>query len=286
MHSRLEALLAGTAVGFLLLLHARNAGLIAGLVVVALRALRRGRHWPDRGALAAFVGGAAVLFAIRTAVTYYFWGTWLTTPHARLGAVSGLQPMAAESLARIVGWLFDQEHGLLPYAPIYLLVPAGWFALRRRDRELGTDVTILVGAYVAVMTMPFLNAHGWRGGWTPAARFLVPVAPFLAILAFSAVAQVLRLPVIVLALVGLQIVLDAILWQYPGLLWNDGIGISALLKFLDGGTGRLSAYVPSIVPPLPVRTVAMVVVAAACWLLLTAWITRPTLTRPRNQRSG
>ena len=127
-------------------------------------------------------------------------------------------------------------------------------------------------AYVAVMTMPILNAHGWRGGWTPAARFLVPVAPFLAILAFSAVAHMRRLPVIVLAVVGLQVCLDAILWQYPGLLWNDGIGTSALLKFLDRGTGRLSSYVPSIFPPLPARTVALVAGASACWLLFTAWL--------------
>jgi hypothetical protein len=278
-HSRLKASLAGAATGFLLLLHARNAGLIAGLLIVALRCLRRAATFsqrPDRGVLAAFIGGALVLFAVRTGVTYHFWGTWLTTPHARLGAVSGLPPMAGESITRIVGWLFDQEHGLLAYAPIYLLAPAGWFALRRRDRELCTDITILVAAYVAVMTMPILNAHGWRGGWTPAARFLVPVAPFLAILAFSAVARLRRLPVIVLAIVTLQVCLDAILWQYPGLLWNDGTGSSALLKFLDRGTGQLSSYVPSIFPPLPARTVAIVAGALAFWLLFTGWVTRLT----------
>jgi hypothetical protein len=274
--SRLQALAAGGAVGFLLLLHARNAGLIVGLAIVILR---RARHWTDRRVPAAFIVGAAVLFAVRTGVTYHFWGTWLTTPHARLGAVSGLQPMAAESITRIAGWLFDQEHGLLPYAPIYLLVPAGWLALRRRDRALGADITIIVGAYVAVMTMPFLNPHGWRGGWTPAARFLVPVAPFLAILAFAAVAHMRRLPVVVLAIVAVQVCLDAVLWQYPGLLWNDGVGTSALLEFLDGGTGRLSSYAPSIFPPLPVRTVAIVAVALACWVLLTVRLTSPLRTQ-------
>ena len=72
---------------------------------------------------------------MRTAVKYHFWGTWLTTPHAGLGDVIGWQPFVTESATRLVGWLFDQEHGLLPYAPIYLLVPAGWLALWKRDRD-------------------------------------------------------------------------------------------------------------------------------------------------------
>jgi hypothetical protein len=91
-----------------------------------------------------------------------------------------------------------------------------------------------VGAYVGVMTMPMRNAHGWRGGWTPAARFLVPVAPFLAILTFAAVAHLRRLPAIVLAIAGVQVCLDAFLWQHPGLLWNDGFGTSTFLRYLDG----------------------------------------------------
>jgi len=251
--------------------HARNAGLIVGLIVVlALRA----RRWPNRGPIVTFLVGAAALFAMRTAVNYYFWGTWITTPHERFGTVDGLQPFVVESLTRVAGWLFDQEHGLLPYAPIYLLAPAGWFALWKRNRELCVDLTIVVVAYVGVMTMPVLNAHGWRGGWTPAARFLVPVAPFLAILAFAAVAHLRRLPAIVLAIAGVQVGLDALLWQHPGLLWNDGIGTSALLTFLDRGTGWLSSYVPSVFTPVDGLTIALVAIASVGWLLLTAWLSR------------
>lgn len=268
---RLQALLAGAATGYLLLVHARNVGLIAGLMIlVALRA----RRWADRGLIVAFMGGAAVLFAARTGVTYHFWGTWLTTPQARLGTVEGLQPFVAESVTRVAGWLFDQEHGLLPYAPIYLLAPAGWFALWKRDRELCAEISILVGAYVGVMTMPMLNAHGWRGGWTPAARFLVPIAPFVAVLTFAAVAHLRRLPAIVLVIASVQVCLDALLWQHPGLLWNDGIGTSALLKFLDRGTGWLSSYVPSVSTPVDGLTVALVAITSIGWLLLTAWLMR------------
>jgi hypothetical protein len=268
---RLQALLAGAATGYLLLVHARNVGLIAGLMILAVW---RARRWSDRGLIVAFMCGAAALFAVRTGVNYHFWGTWITTPHERFGTVAGWEPLVAESATRITGWLFDQEHGLLPYAPIYLLAPAGWLALWKGDRELCVELSILVGAYVGVMTIPVLNAHGWRGGWSPAARFLVPVAPFLAILTFAAVAHLRRLPAIVLAIAAVQVCLDALLWQDPHLLWNDGFGTSAFLKYLDGGTGRLSSYFPSLNTPVSSLTLAFVAATSVGWLLLTVWLSR------------
>jgi hypothetical protein len=263
------ALAAGAAAGYLLLIHARNAGLVAGLLLVAAFEARRWRRW---GWLAWFCSGIFVMLAVRTWVTYQFWGSWLTTPHARFGEVAGWEPFVAESVTRLLGWFFDQEHGLLPYAPIYLLVPAGWLALWRRDRDLSVALTLVVAAYLAVIAIPLLNAHGWRGGWTPAARFLVPVSPFLAVLAFAAVAWIPRLPPLVLAIAWAQVLLDAILWQHPGLFWNNGIGTSALLAFLDRGTGYLSAWVPSIFPPLNVRTIALVAAASTGWALVTVSI--------------
>ena len=275
----LAAFVAGTAVGYLLLIHARNVGLIAGLTLLAVLQAGRGRKW---GWLGWFMGGAAVMLAVRTAVNYQFWGTWITTPHAGLGDVTGWQPFVTESLTRLVGWLFDQEEGLLPYAPIYLLVPAGWLALWKRERDLCVALTLVVAAYVAVITIPLLNAHGWRGGWTPAARYLVPVAPFLGVLAFAAVAWVPRLPPVVLVIVCVQVVLDAVLWQHPGLFWNNGIGRSALLAFLDRGTGYLSAVTPSIIPPMGVRTIAIVAAALMGWIVLTLSLVRADPVRTRT----
>src|SRR5205823_688670 len=98
------------------------------------------------------------------------------------------------------------------------------------------------------------------------------VAPFLAILAFAAVAHLRRLPAVVLIIAGLQVCLDALLWQHPGLLWNDGIGTSALLQFLDRGTGRLSSSVPSLLPPVGGRTIAIIAAISVGWLLLTVWL--------------
>ena len=234
----------GLVAGYLLLVHARNVGLVIGLGALAV--MRLGRQPESRRLLARFAIGVALMAALRVAVTYDFSGTWLTTPHARVEAVSGLGAAITEIVTRLAGWLVDQEHGLLPYAPIYLLVPFGWWALWKRDRALCTEISLVVGSYVAVMALPFANVHGWRGGWSPAARFLVPVMPLVAIIAFAAVANRPRTPSLVRALVVLQIALNALLWQHPKLLWNDGTGTSALAAYLDGGSGTLSQHLPAI----------------------------------------
>jgi hypothetical protein len=280
--SRGASLLAGAAVGYLMLIHVRNVGLVVALLALAAY---RSRRWSNGSVLLVwFLIGAVTLGVVRTAVTYHFWGTWVTTPHATFEAVAGWRPFLTESLTRLAGWLFDQEDGVLPYAPIYLLLPVGWITLWRQDPELCAEISVVIVAYVGVITVPALNAHGFRGGWSPAARYLVPLAPWLAILVFAAVARAPRLPVFVRVLAVVQIGLDAILWQRPKLLWNNGIGTSALLSYLDRGTGRLSTHVPSLLPPISWRTMAMIAVSIIVWTLLTWWLARavrPEL-RPRT----
>ena len=80
--NRVAALIAGAGTGYLMLVHARNVGLVAGLVLIAVLGWRRSRN---QGLLIPFLIGSAVLFALRTAVNYHLWGTWLLTPHARFG---------------------------------------------------------------------------------------------------------------------------------------------------------------------------------------------------------
>jgi hypothetical protein len=54
-----------------------------------------------------------------------------------------------------------------------------------------------------------------------------------------------------------------------------------LLAFLDRGTGYLSAYIPSIFPPLNARTLAIVAAALTGWTVLTVSIAGKTV-RTRN----
>jgi hypothetical protein len=276
---RFAALAAGAATGYVFLLHARNVGLFAGLLAVAVY---RSRFWSDeRMRRASFLGGVATLLLVRTAVTYHFWGTWVTTPDARFDIAT---PPVGESLTRLAGWLFDQEHGLLPYAPLYLLVPAGWLALWTRDHEFCVDLSVVMATYVGIMTVPLFNAHGWRGGWSPAARYLVPIAPMLGILAFSAAAYAPRLPAIARSILALQVALDVILWQHPKLLWNDGVGASALCRYLDGGTGRLSSYAPSLTTPIGFRTITVIVSIVIAWAVITALVKGSSATSVAGSR--
>jgi hypothetical protein len=267
-----EAALAGAATGYLLLVHVRNVGLVIALVALGL--YRFSRADGDRRRAVWFAAAALLMFLARTFVTYRFWGTWLTTPHARFEPWPGWRATLVEMMTRTLGGLFDQEHGLLPYAPIYLLLPFGWWTLWKRDRHLCVQLSLLIGVYLLVTALPSINPHGWRGGWSPAARFLVPVTPFLAILVFAGVGMLRRVPAAVSALVVSQLSIDLVVWQHPKLLWNDGHGVSALLAYLDGGTARLSAHLPSFVPPVGASPLAPAALFVGLWVAYSGWLAR------------
>ena len=240
--SSIEAVVAGLATGYLMLIHARNVGLCAGLIAVAAV-----RFWQsERNHAWRFVGAAVAMLMVRSAVTFYFWGTWITTPHARMGVASGVGPQLGEASNRVLGLLFDQSHGLIFAAPIFLLLPLGWARLWRRDRAFALQIAVVVLAYLVPVAIPAINPHGWRGGWAPAARFLVPIVPLLTIVAFSAVAPRPRAPMWVVALIVIQVGIDAVVWQRPRLLWNEGEKphASALYSYLDGGSGRITSWLP------------------------------------------
>ena len=119
----------GAATGFLFLLHARNAGLVAAFVLLGLVAAYRQRSAPHA---TGFVAGTAALLAIRTLINHLFWGTWVTTPHAAVGELRGISETANIAGVRLAGLLIDQEFGLLIYAPFLLLAPLGLAVMRSR----------------------------------------------------------------------------------------------------------------------------------------------------------
>ncbi len=75
------------------------------------------------------------------------------------------------------GLLLDQEFGLLVYAPVLALALPGFVLLFRRDRGLA----LAAAAAVAAVVLTAGTWHMWRGGFNPPARFLVPIAPLLAV---------------------------------------------------------------------------------------------------------
>ena len=89
----------------------------------------------------------------------------------------------------ILGVLVDQQYGLLVWAPLFILMPAGWVLLWRRSWKAALGVLVLIGA----TCIPGLM-HNWTAGWSPAARYLVPALPFIVPFLALAIHDGLRAP--------------------------------------------------------------------------------------------
>ena len=228
--------LAGTATGFLLLVHIRNLGIVLVLLVLAAIRLRR----TDRTAGAAFALTFAAFVAVRTALNYRFWGSLLSGPHAHAGQWSGVLDTLSIAANRFAGLLLDQEFGLLIYAPMFVLAIVGYVILAPTRSRIAGAAGAIIACYLLTIVLPAINVQGWTGGWSPAARFLAPVVPLLGIGIAAAIPVLPRALVVVF--VTLQIGIDAYAWQHPKNLWNDGDGVAAVCA--RGGM-RGCGYLPS-----------------------------------------
>jgi hypothetical protein len=231
-----RGLVLGLLTGLLFLIHIRNIGLIVAIVLLIVWRVRF-RLWRAVG----FGVGLSIMAAIKIALNLRFWGTPFTAPLGHIGSWLGTTWFLSEASLRGLGLSFDARHGLLMSAPVYLFVPAAWFLLRRRSRAASSELLLLVMSYLVFVITPVTNIYGWRGGWSPPARFLVPIAPFLG-LAVPLLLTEWRRPVVA-ALVVLQLLLDALFCTRPMLLWSEGAGPS---PFLEAVVGRsLAASVPT-----------------------------------------
>lgn len=255
----------GVLTGLLLLIHVRNIGLV--LVFTFLFLWRNSR---DALARRRFLIGLAAMFAIKVGLNWLFWGTLFTTPHEHFAGWPGLWTFFAESATRVCGLLFDARHGLLMSAPIYLLAPAGLILLGRRSRGSANELWLIAAAYLFFVINPVTNVHGWRGGWSPAARFLVPIAPFVAMSLPLVVKS--RLGAIVTAVVVmLQIVISAFQWAHPLFTFSEGPGASLWVTNLAGSAIADALPVWEVLTPTLVATAAAMLLL---WVLGTRALTR------------
>jgi len=265
-HAQRAAVVLGALIGLLLLIHVRNIGLFLALAFLAVWRLERA------GAVRrTFLAALAAMLLIRVGVNWWFWGTLFSTPHAHFAGWIGADPFITETLTRTFGLLFDPTHGLLFSAPIYLLAPAALVLLARRSRGAAVELTLIVACYLLFVVNPITNFHGWRGGWSPAARFLVPITPFLA-MGLPLVVTTRVGVVAATVLVSLQIVVSAVQWGNPILTFHEGPGKALWIQKLVGPS--VADALPSWEMLTPMLTLGAVVAMVLWW-----WLTRAIVSR-------
>jgi hypothetical protein len=259
-------LLAGAAaIGALPWLHRKFTLFALGLLFVLVWTRWRKVPWPRRTTIA-----AGLLFATPMIAFYLcslvWWGTLLgpmAEDHVPLSW--GGFSIGAPAL------LIDREGGLLAWAPIYLGAGAAWWATRRWSWSLVVPALALF--------VPSAANDMWWGGFAPAARFLLPLVPFLA----CVIAGAVRHPLFARIFYGLcvaQAGISAVAWQRPRLLWPVGDGHNRLLESIPVVGATLSAALPGF------RTGEAGAAAGVLWLLALALLSIPLAVRARPTRQA
>ncbi len=174
-------LLHGAALAILPWIHARFAFLAAAFGIFVL--LRMARRRSAARAAAAFLTVPILSAALWFGFFYAVYGT--PDPRAPYGTFARTQASWAFVPDGLLGVLFDQQFGLLLYAPVFFVVFGGWVAAVRHssaNRRLAIELAILVLPYMVSVT--YLRM--WWGGWSVPVRFQVPILMFGGI--FAAVA--------------------------------------------------------------------------------------------------
>ncbi len=191
---------------------------------------------PLSAALAIVVGlragtnrrGVAILLTVVTLSL----GGWfvLTSP-------LGHSPTLGNPLVGALGLLFDQEFGVLPYAPALLVGLTGLFRMARSHdgltRVRGRELATLFG--VLLISVGALNT--WWGGLAPPGRPLVPVLPLLGLPIAWAYQRASDSPASraayqLLVFVGVAFSVAMIFGEDGGLIAQDRDGSSRLLQWL------------------------------------------------------
>ena len=258
----------------------KYAPMSAALILIALARMyyAPGAAGPTQTDLAArghaanrteLAGPLALLlpYAVSLAAWFYFfyaiWGVPL--PQAPYGAL--VQTELKFLIFGAPGLLVDQEYGLLPYAPVYVLAATGLFVMLRRDaasRRQAIEIILIFGALMGTVGAFRI----WWGGSASPGRPITSGLLLLAIpmaFAFRAAAagtaQRAAQHLLLWTSIGIAGVL---LFAQQGLLLANGRdGTSALLEYLSP---RWPAW--TMVPSFIYHEPQVALLHTAAWILL------------------
>ncbi len=227
------------------------------------------------------VGGIyAISLAAWFAFFYAIWGTPL--PMAPYGSLVQTTPLNLRFGAP--GLLFDQEYGLVAYAPVYILAATGLYQLWRAGGDLRRQALEITFIFAALLLM--VGAFGiWWGGTSAPAR---PIASGLPLLMLPIAAAFRSAPAgsprraahHLLLWIGAGIAITLAIGQDGLLINNARDGTSALLDFWSP-RWELWSLAPSFIGQH--WTIAWLHVT---WWLAIAAAAAVLLSRMRTSRAG
>ena len=224
---------AGLAIASLPWLSTKYAPMSAALLLVVI--FRLGKKEPAtffrNSKIWAVAGIYAISLAAWFAFFYVIWGTPL--PMAPYGSLVQTTPLNLRFGAP--GLLFDQEYGLVAYAPVYILAATGLYQMWRSGGDLRRQAIEITFIFAALLLM--VGAFGiWWGGTSAPAR---PIASGLPLLMLPIAAAFRSAPAgsprraaqHLLLWIGAGIAITLAIGQDGLLINNARDGTSALLDF-------------------------------------------------------
>ena len=211
---------------------------------------------------------------------YAIWGKPL--PMAPYGSLVQTTPLNLRFGAP--GLLFDQEYGLLAYAPVYILAATGLYQMWRTGGELRRQAIEITFIFTALLVT--VGAFGiWWGGTSAPARpiasgLLLLMLPIATAFRSAPAGSPRRAAQHLLLWIGVGIAITLVIGQ-DGLLINNGRdGTSSLLDFWSP-RWQLWSLAPTFIADRWILA----------WLNTAAWLMVATaaavlLTRTRSTRAG
>lgn len=190
---------------------------------------------------------------------------WTLNAWGTLGGsltTDGLPFSMATLRSGLLGLWIDRQSGLLAYAPVYGVLPACVMLTWRNCWPYLIPVVVLYLPAAAFVT-------GWWAGFAPAARCLVPAIPLL-LVPFAVALEHRTIRMLAVGLCVPQLVIDALVWQRPRLLWPppEGNPVMAML----GAPGRAYEW---LLPPLQHEGLTLfALMIAALWLASSLFVAR------------